>query len=195
MVMLVGIGQARGVVRRWCCAMPRRAPSRVMRSAKAGFAAGEVLGQDDRGVIGRLGDEAEDEIVHRDRLARRSGRASTAPARRRAAETVKRWSRLSLPLLERLERQVERHHLGERGRDSSAGRRCTRCRTCPVSASMTIEEWLAPRPASRSRNRPRRPRARPKPPEEITITAATAPHQRLHRNPPLAADRFNRQRD
>ena len=49
--------------------MPSRARLGGHPRGKVGLAAGQALGQDNRGIIGRVGDDRKDEIAHRKRLA------------------------------------------------------------------------------------------------------------------------------
>ena len=111
---VIGVGQARCVVEtRIHHAEPagrRRHPL-----GKSGFAAADMFGQRDRNIIGALGGDHAEGIAHADRSANAQAqfRWRLAPGAARDAEFVVQLQPAGGHFLER---NIERHHLGDGGR-------------------------------------------------------------------------------
>jgi len=84
-------------------------------AAKRLSAVTQSFGQHHRRVVGRLGDDAEDAVLHADVMA-----GTQAQLGRRLLRGVARNRQFLIhfqpPVFERLEGQVKRHHLGQRCR-------------------------------------------------------------------------------
>ena len=111
---LIRVGQAGGIlVPGVLHAELARLPRHVAR--EIGLVAGQPFGQHGGGVIGRFGDDAEDQIMHRHRIAGRQRQLARCPVRRVVRN--RQWLvEADTALVQRLKRQIECHHLGERGR-------------------------------------------------------------------------------
>ncbi len=84
-------------------------------AGEAALAAGQRLGEDHGGVVGRLGDQRQDRVLDRNRPAAlqaepRGWHARGAPRNRQQLVLSEP------PFLQGLEGEIERHHLGQRGR-------------------------------------------------------------------------------
>ena len=111
---LVWIGQARGVViNRRIHPELTRLPTHLLGEGR--FAAAQRFGHHHRRVIRRFGHDAKDQIVHRDGLARHQTELAGSPACRLGGHP-QILIKPQLALIERLEGQIKRHHLGQRRR-------------------------------------------------------------------------------
>ena len=140
---------------------------RLLRHAlgEGGLTAGDVLGDHHGGVIGRMGDDGENQILERHRLALVEAELR-GRLRGRVGGHGKALIERELAVLEPLERQIEGHHLGERGRVIDGVRLMHgqdlagigveddrgEMRIRPGAGSRETKPWRTPRPVSGKRN-------------------------------------------
>ncbi len=114
--------------------MPSARAFCVISLAKPVLVAAEIFGDDDGGVVRGLGDDALDRVLDRDGLA-----GLEFELGRRLLGGVfgdfERRIELDLAGVEALEQQIERHHLGQRGRMPQ----CVRVRCLQDGAAIAVD--------------------------------------------------------
>jgi hypothetical protein len=111
---LIGIRQARSIAVMGA-GHPELARLGIHPCGKGRLASGQALGQNHRGVVGRAGDDAEDQALDAHAVCGTQSELRRRPARRPGGNR-KRLVEAQPAGVERLKCQIKGHHLGERGR-------------------------------------------------------------------------------